>query len=155
MFYMQGEVISDQFYHLKFILFGDSVVHFGKKTRSFGNFSLFQWTAPQCIVEIRWWQTWKEPRAQWWAQLLEAPSGRRTSTKSTKSTSTKRTRLPKVPIGPQPTKSTRVPKVPRGPDCQKYQQDLNQNQQEDLKLNQKAASLLTVTRVSDMIGGMG
>ena len=40
MFYMQGEVISDQFYHLKFILFADSVVHFGKKTRSFGNFSL-------------------------------------------------------------------------------------------------------------------
>ena len=37
MFYMQGEVIFDQFYHLKFILFGGSVVHFGKKTRSFGN----------------------------------------------------------------------------------------------------------------------
>ena len=37
MFYIQGEVISDQCYHLKFIRFGDSVVHFGKKTRSFGN----------------------------------------------------------------------------------------------------------------------
>ena len=40
MFYIQGEVISDQFYHLKFISFGVSVVHFGKKARSFGTFSL-------------------------------------------------------------------------------------------------------------------
>ena len=36
--YIQGEVISDQFYHLKFIWFGVSVVHFGKKTSSFGIF---------------------------------------------------------------------------------------------------------------------
>ena len=33
-------VISDKFYHLKFISFGVSVVHSGKKTGSFGNFSL-------------------------------------------------------------------------------------------------------------------
>ena len=31
MFYKGGVVISDQFYHLKFILFGVSVVNLGKK----------------------------------------------------------------------------------------------------------------------------
>ena len=39
-FYTQGELISDQFYHLKLIWFWVPIVQSGKKMGSFGNFSL-------------------------------------------------------------------------------------------------------------------
>ena len=40
MFSIQGEVISDQFYHFKFILFCFSVGRYGEKTVSFWNFDV-------------------------------------------------------------------------------------------------------------------
>ena len=48
MFHIKGEVISDRFYHLKFIWFGVSVVHSGEKKRKFPNNPLkFFWGRPK------------------------------------------------------------------------------------------------------------